>query len=288
MAAAASLGHRVESFLANVSDPDIGPVGWEELHDNLQAWADKNGPPAQDRAVLALASAERGPLGKGPPGGAGWLLKAFLGKSATLIDGLATKPPWEPSFIGNTSDPLQVGEYVFRTHKKLAISQLPGEDPSTLFAAGWCEDSLALAWTERLDVRGDLFPPDEYLAGELWPRFDRAQKRAALGDQQAAAQAARLLALIQPATFDEFEVSPQDGFVPLEMLAAWLTTLNHGDPVQLVREEGLIKPPDVDYEELNKSGLSYEAIQILGWVNHDYVEFQPAKGEDDEARRRAA
>src|SRR5262249_43555486 len=140
MAAAVSLGRRVEAFLASVANPHFEPVGWQELHDDLVQWAANHGAPAQDKAILARASAERGPLGKGEPGGAGWLLKAFLGKSATLIESLANKPRWTPRFIGNPNDTLQVGEYLYRTRKTLAIDELPGKDPSPLFAAGWCED----------------------------------------------------------------------------------------------------------------------------------------------------
>jgi SNF2-related domain/N-6 DNA Methylase/Helicase conserved C-terminal domain len=277
MATVSSLGHRVESFLASVANPDLEPVGWEELRDDLTQWATVHGSPAQDQAVLALAKAERGPLGKGPPGGAGWLLKAFLGKSSTLIASLDEKPRWTPRFLGNPNDPLQVGEHLYRSRKTLRIDELPGKDPSALFAVGWCEDSTASAWTERLDVRGHLLPPDEYLFGELWPRFDRAQARAALGDAQAAAQAARLIEIIKPATFDEIEVTPQDGFVPIEMLAAWLTTMNQRDPVELVREKGLVHVANVAYEDHDHSltSLSTDALLILGWVNHDYALFHP-------------
>ena len=282
MATVSSLGRRVESFLASVANPDLEPVGWEELRDDLTQWAAVHGSPAQDQAVLALAKAERGPLGKGSPGGAGWLLKAFLGKSSTLIASLAEKPRWTPRFLGNPNDPLQVGEHLYRSRKTLTIDELPGKDPSALFAAGWCEDSTAAAWTERLVVRGQLLPPDEYLFGELWPRFDRAQARAALGDAQAAAQAARLIEIIKPATFDEIEVTPQDGFVPIDLLAAWLMTMNHRDPVELVRDKGIVRLADVAYEDHDKSlsSLSTEALLILGWVNHDYVVFRPSVGED--------
>jgi superfamily II DNA or RNA helicase/predicted RNA methylase len=283
MATVSALGHRVESFLASVANPDLEPVGWEELHHDLKQWATVNGSPAQDKSVLALAKAERGPLGKGPPGGAGWLLKAFLGKSATLIASLAEKPRWTPRFLGNPKDALQVGEHLYRSRKTLTIDELPGKDPSALFAAGWCEDSTASAWGERVEVRGQLLPPDEYLFGELWPRFDRAQARAALGDAQAAAQAARLIEIIKPATFDEIEVTPQDGFVPIELLAAWLMTINHRDPVALVREKGLVHLANVAYEDHDKSltSLSTEALLILGWVNHDYEVFRPHAGDGE-------
>jgi superfamily II DNA or RNA helicase/predicted RNA methylase len=283
MLAVSSLGRRVEGFLASVANPDREPVGWEELRHDLLEWASLHGAPSLDAEVLGLASAERGPLGKGPPGGAGWLLKAFLGKSVTLIPSLAERPQWMPRFTGNKNDPLQWGDYLYRSRKTLTIDELPGQDPSALFATGWSEDSLAPAWTERLDARGQLVPPDEYLFGELWPKFDRAQARAALGDAQAAAQAKQLIELIQPATFDEIEVTPQDGFVPLDLLATWMATLNHGDPVALLRDKGLTLLANVAYEDHNKGlgGLSQEALLLLGWINHDYVVFQPQAGETE-------
>ncbi len=290
MAAAAALGRRVETFLAAMGVPDIEPVGWEELRSDLTQWADKYGPPARDRAVLALAAAERGTDGHGPSGGAGWLLKAFDDKRPDeLIKSLAERPTWQPSFIGDPSNPLQVGEYIYRAAKRLSIAQLPGEDPSGLFAAGWCEDSTDPAWTERLDVRGDLVPPDEYLFGELWPRFDRVKKRAALGDAQAAAQVTKLIEVIRPATLDDIEVTPQDGFVPLDLLGEWLTTLNLGDPVNLERHEGVVRLAGVAYEDHARDLLALQnvVLLILGWVNHDYVVFQPRVEEEqkiDEVR----
>ena len=208
---AVGLGRRVQAFLASVANPNHEPIGWDELHHNLSEWAETHGAPGKDQEVLVLAKAERGPRGHGEPGGAGWLLKAFLGASSTLIPPLAERPRWAPRFLGDANDPLQMGDYLYRTHKTLRIDELPGKDPSALFAAGWCEDSLSPAWTERLDVRGELFPPDEYLFGELWPKFNRADARGRLGDVQAAAQARRLLELIQPATFDEMESVPRTG-----------------------------------------------------------------------------
>jgi hypothetical protein len=122
-----------------------------------------------------------------------------------------------------------------------------------------------------------------------WPKFDRADARGKLGDVQAAAQARRLLELIQPATFDEIEISPQDGFIPLDLLATWLATINNGAAVHLVRDKGLVHLADVAYEDHERGllDLSQEALLCLGWVNHDYVVFQPYVGKDesvDEAR----
>jgi predicted RNA methylase len=283
MAAAVGLGRRVEAFLASVANPDHEPIGWDELHHDLTEWAETHGAPGKDKDVITLAKAERGPLGRGEPGGAGWLLKAFLGVSSTLIPPLEERPRWAPRFLGDANDPLQVGDYLYRTHKTLRIEDLPGQDPSALFAAGWCEDSLSAGWAERLDVRGELFPPDEYLYGELWPKFDRADARGRLGDVQAAAQARRLLEFIQPATFDEIEISPQDGFIPLDLVATWLATLNHGEAVHLVRDKGLVHLADVEYEDHGHGllDLSQEALLCLGWINHDYVVFQPYAGKDD-------
>ena len=284
MAVGAALGRRVEAFLASVANPDHEPIGWDELHHDLSEWAATHGAPGKDKSVIALAKAERGPLGRGEPGGAGWLLKAFLGASDRLIPALASRPRWEPRFLGDINDPLQVGDHLYRARKELWADDLPGKDPSALFAAGWCEDSTSPSWTERLDVRGKLFPPDEYLYGELWPKFDRADARGRLGDVQAAAQARRLLEIIRPATFDEIEITPQDGFVPLSLLEAWLATLNHGEAVHLVRDKGLVHLTDVAYEDHERGlmALSQEALLCLGWINHDYVVFQPYAGKDED------
>jgi predicted RNA methylase len=305
LAAAVALGRRVEAFLASVANPDVEPVGWNELHADLIEWVEAlddegqpaNGPPGKDRELLALAARELGPLGHDPPGGANWLLKAFVGKSERLIPSLANRPTWVPAFTGDANNPLHVGEYLFRTRGTVSVNDLPGQDASPLFAAGWSEDSTDPEWTERLEVRGTLFPPTDYLFGHIWPKFDRAERRAKLGDVQAAAQARRLLEVIQPASWDEIEVTPQDGFVPIELLAAWVAkALNHGTPVTLRREKGLVQVAGADYELHNADGflsLSGEAALCLGWVNHDYVVFQPYVAKDsndtvDEIRLRYA
>jgi hypothetical protein len=295
LGAAVALGKRVESYLAAISSGSEEPLGWDELRADLLDWTYRYRAPGKDKAILDLAATERGPLGKGQPGGAGWLLKAFIGKTEDLIPAFVERPRWAPVFSGNPDDPLQVGEYLFATNKRLTIGEVPGKDPAPLFAAGWAEDSTAPAWLESLDVRGELVPPDEYLAGDqLWQRFDRAEARAKLGEglaqddprlpvaHQAQAQARRLIEVIGPQTWDEIEVTPQDGFVPIDILADWLATQNYDERVPLVREDGLIQVAGGEYEQIAATrGLSHEALLCIGWINHDYFLFQPPTGEDE-------
>src|SRR5262249_10114807 len=154
LAVAVALGLRVQAYLASVADPEHEPIGWDELHRDLVAWAGGHGAPSKDADVLARAKAERGPSGENA-GGASWLLRAFISKTTTLIPALAERPRWAPRFIGDPNNPLHVAEHLYRTNKRLTLAELPGQDPGPLFAAGWCEDAPdRVAWAERLDVRG--------------------------------------------------------------------------------------------------------------------------------------
>jgi hypothetical protein len=101
---------------------------------------------------------------------------------------------------------------------------------------------------------------------------------------RAAAQLERLQATLQPAVFEDIEgVSPRQGWVPLELVEAWLNeALNaHYGRVRLVRQDGLVQVPGVDYDDLDEAALSADARWCVGWINHDKTVFKPSKRRDE-------
>lgn len=66
---------------------------------------------------------------------------------------------------------------------------------------------------------------DDYLTGDLWPKLDAAKAMAADGGalaEKAALQARKLEEVIGPKTLDDVEITMASGFVPTEVLQAWL------------------------------------------------------------------
>lgn len=278
LAAAVALGLRVDAYLAAVAATDSREPEhlWHELHDALAAWHSAHGNPWSSRKLHALVK-------KGVTG-AERFLSAFE-KSGKLIAGLRTKPVYHPRYRGRPDDVVAQAEMLYRTSRELTAGDLlafhrkqGGAHRTTdavieaLVDAGWAVDGEQ--WDRPM-------PMDDYLSGNLWPRVDRAQARGRKGDGVAATQARRLLEVISPAVFDDIEgVSPRQGWIPLEMVQAWLgETLNsrYGS-VELVRERGLVQVRGVDYEDIAKSWeLSAEARWCVGWINHDKTVFRPKK-----------
>lgn len=281
LAAAVAVGDRVDHYLAALTADAIEPQQlWHELHEALTAWHEAHGNPWAHRRLRTLVK-------KGVTG-AERFLTAFE-ESGKLIAGLRTRPVVEPRFRGRPDDVVAQAEMLYRTSRSLTAGDLlafhrkqGGPLRTTdavidaLVSAGWAVDGEA--WDQ-------LVPIDDYLTGHLWPKVDRAQARARSGDAVAAAQARRLLEAISPAVFDDIEgVSPQQGWVPLDLVQGWLseTLNNYYGTVELVRERGLLKVRGVDYEEIGDSHeLSAEARWCIGWVNHDATVFRPKKHRDE-------
>jgi hypothetical protein len=279
LASAVALGLRVDRYLAALAAQSSDePVQlWPELHEALLAWTSKHGHPR--------ASAELRTLFVQGNTGAERFLQAFT-KTGALIPGLATRPVWEPRYSGRPDDLVARAEWLYRTRRHLPLADLgQGEAVrrrlSELFEVGWCLDGK------------ELVPERDYLVGHLWPRYDRAVALA--DDVQAAVQARKLLEVIQPAVLDDIQgVSPRQGWVPLELVSAWLgETLNHHyGAVQLERREGLVQVVGLDYDHIEATReLSAATRWCIGWINHDKTTFRPKKRKEenlDEVRLKLA
>ena len=150
-------------------------------------------------------------------------------KNGTLTSALREPPSVAPKFSGQPDDVIAQAEALFRQQRSLTLAQLldfhskqggtrTREDALTaLFAAEWNLDGPA--WDQ-------LYPKDAYLAGnELWDRHDRAQERAARGDEQARVQMRRLIDAIKPAVFEDLgDIDPRHGYVPVSYTHLTLPT----------------------------------------------------------------
>jgi hypothetical protein len=272
---ALELGRRVGRYLAAVGADDAPRAAalWPELHAALVDLAKTQGNPRQRKDLRALAdngvsAAER-------------ILNAYT-RSGELIDALRAPPVVEPKYTGQPDDVVAQAELLFRQRRHLNIETLhkfhlsqggsadQADIVSTLVAKGWALDGEA--WDE-------LLPEDAYLTGiDLWAKHDRAQARAQQGDLIARSQVNRLLAAIDPVVFDDLtELRPNEGWVPIDVVADWLTEdLNSlYSPLSLIRADGL-------YEARTREGgprpvLAPATAAFLGWLNHDLATFTPPK-----------
>ncbi|MEZ5333597.1 MAG: SNF2-related protein [Thermoanaerobaculia bacterium] len=279
VASAVALGLRVDRYLAALSaqTSDEHVQLWPELHEALLAWTRKHGNPRTSADLNALVA--QGNVG------AERFLQAFT-RGGALIAGLATRPTWEPRYTGRPADAVALAEWVYRTRRKVTLADLGGSRAPVddLVAAGWCLDG------EKWD---DLVPERDYYVGNLWPKHDRAVAREF--GTVAQAQARRLLEVIQPAVLEDIQgVSPRQGWVPLQLVAAWMSeALNrHYGAVQLERREGLVQIVGLDYDRIDGAReLAAETRWCIGWLNHDKSTFKPRKRKDenlDEVRLKLA
>src|SRR5690606_13834064 len=130
-----------------------------------------------------------------------------------------------------------------------------------------------------------LRPSDAYLSGtDLWEPHDRAVARAQRGDEQAKIQARRLLEAIKPAVFDDLtDISPQHGYVPLDLIAGWISATLNGryGAIELERKDGFVQIRGHHYTEDEMPALATETLAFLGYYNHDPELFRPPQEKRD-------
>ena len=279
LAAAASLGLRVDRFLAAVAGGDSEePVQlWGELHTALTAWNVAHGNPHAHRPLQRLV--------KTGHTGAERFVAAFT-KSGQLIPGLRKRPVYVPRYTGSTDDVVAQAELAWRQRRSLTVERLLAfhhDQGGGLTQSQAVQRLLRAGWFLDGDGWDQLVPASHYLSGHLWPKYDRAAARANDGDVRAAAQAKRLIEVIAPAVYEDVDgVSARQGWVPLDLVAAWMAeSLNAGREVELVRQSGLVQVATSDYEEIKDDWtLRPEARWCIGWINHDKTVFRPRRRQD--------
>jgi len=281
---ALELGVRVSRYLAalGADEAERAALLWPELRAALQDFAAAFGNPARSAGLRALA--------KRDIAAAQQLLNAF-DRQGALAPALREPPSVTPRFSGPPDDVVAQAESLFRQQRALTVAQLldmharqggsrSREDAlAALLAAEWNLDGPA--WDE-------LYPKDAYLTGnELWARYDRAQARAARGDEQARIQARRLIDAIQPAVFEDLsDIDPRHGYIPLDLVSGWLSdTLNaRYGRVELERTGGFVQLRGHDYVDDTRPPVAPEVLAFLGYYNHDPELFKPPQ----EKRERGA
>jgi hypothetical protein len=282
---ALELGRRVGRYLAIVGadEADKAAQLWPELRAALGDFSDVAGNPWRDKAIRELAEGPRKVTA------AQQLLGAFE-KTGGLTLALREAPRIVPKFTGQPDDVLAQAQSLFRQQRELTLPQLLAfhrQQGGSLSDAAALAALLAADWNLDGDAWNELLPSDAYLTGsDLWARHDRANARAAAGDEQARVQVRRLLGAIRPATFDDLaEISPRHGYVPLEMVAAWISATLNGryGAVRLERKGGLVQILGHEYTDADLPPIAPETLAFLGFYNHDPELFRPAQERDRDA-----
>lgn len=265
--AAIVLGSRVAKYLSLLAAGDHAQTGrasalQPELFDALVAWRHNVGDrrnPWADRALQARTSdfAE---------------LVSFLSgfsDDGEVVPQIANRPVWEPRFEGSSEDIAAQAEWLYAVKRELTLEQLVEfrrtlgiftlEPLHThLIKAGWCFDD------------GRWLPERDYYSGLLWDRWSRARQLARAGDEQAAAQFARLDPLLKTARLDELDPEPRMPWVPILVTSAWFERWT-GKTVPLEWRDGLLQLQGLSYHELADD----PARLCLGYINHDLSYFTP-------------
>nr|WP_276603081.1 Eco57I restriction-modification methylase domain-containing protein [Nannocystis pusilla] len=271
---ALELGRRVGRYLAalGADDADRAAQLWPELYAALGDFTAHFGNPWRSKPLRELAEGARALVA------AQQLLNAFE-KSGGLVAALREAPAISPKFSGQPDDVVAQAEALFRQQRALNVAQLMRfheQQGGSLTPEAALGALMAADWNLDGDAWDQLMPADAYLSGsDLWERYDRAVAR---GDEQAKVQARRLLDAIKPAVFDDLtDISPQHGYVPLDLVAAWISaTLNaRYGTIELERKGGFVQLRGHDYTAEEQPALAPEALAFLGYYNHDPELFRP-------------
>ena len=273
---ALELGRRVGRYLVAVGadEADKAAQLWPELHAALVDFAATFGNPWRSKPLRELAEGRKLPAAQK-------ILGAFEKMGAIMV-ALREVPRIESRFSGQPDDIVAQAEAIFRQQRSLTVPQLMDfhkRHGGTLDVGAALAALYAAEWNLDGDRWDQLYPADAYTTGnDLWARHDRSQARAQEGDEQAKVQVRRLLDAIKPALFDDLtDISPQHGYVPLSLVAAWLSaTLNANyGAVELERDGGFVQIRGHAYTDDEPPPMAPETLAFLGFYNHDPELFKP-------------
>jgi hypothetical protein len=279
---AVELGQRVGRYLVAVGadEADKAAQLWPELHAALVDFAATFGNPWSSKPLRELAEGRKLPAAQK-------ILGAFK-KTGAIVAALRDEPRIESRFSGQPDDVVAQAETIFRQQRALTVPQLMAfhaRQGGTLDVDAALAALFAAEWNLDGDRWDQLYPADAYTTGnDLWARHDRSQARALKGDEQAKVQVRRLLDAIKPALFDDLiDISPQHGYVPLSLVAAWLSaTLNANyGAVELERDGGFVQIRGHAYTEDERPPMAPETLAFLGFYNHDPELFKPPQEKRD-------
>lgn len=286
-AEALQLARRVSAYFSDIAKGDESSTqraraAQPELREAVLAWHAQDPP-----AILRIA----GHLKRVPelqP-----LFSAF--SSGRIVASLETPPTFQARFQGNPDDIPALTTFLHGSdldttlegigefHRGLGGVKSAEQIRAELAAAGYAID------------QGRAIPAADYYSGALWERYDRATVLAAAGDEMAAVQASRLLDVIRPVGFADLQIEPRLGWVPAEVLTAFLRSFSASryrddQAYEVVRDGPFLTLKDVPYDSLPFLARDH-VYEILGYLNHDLSYFKPDRNKDenlDRARERRA
>lgn len=264
---AVALGARVAEFLTHLgaaSDSASAKTAaalYGELHEGLSAWQKSHAAgssPYHDRALQRAT--------KDFPE-----LTAFLSafeESGQLAPAFRTPPAYEPKYRGSAEDVIGQAQFLHATRRRFSTEALttlrtelgapelsPAALESALYAGGFCLDD------------GRWVPESDYYTGHLWPKYERARAESERGDPNAERQKARLLRLLAPPSITEIAPEPRMPWVPVDVLADWLSTWTQSTVPPLSREPSLLVLRDQAYSALEHADPRLKVA--LGYLNYD-------------------
>lgn len=285
---ALQLARRVSRYFADIAKGDPAATqraqaAQRELREAVLAWH------AQDSAEILRIAGKLKRLPELQP-----LFSAVDG--GRLVASLESAPVYQERFQGNPDDIPALALFlrasssetspdaIAEVHHSLGGGKTAAQIRAELAAAGFAFD------------QGSAIPPTEYYSGALWDRYDRASLQAAAGDEMAAVQAAKLIDVIRPASYAELDVEPRLGWIPAEVITAfvrWWSSKNYSDETafEVVRAGPFLTLKDLAYDVLPYN-VGKHIVELLGYLNHDLVyfkpDFKPQKENLDDVRERRA
>ncbi|MCB9883819.1 MAG: N-6 DNA methylase, partial [Planctomycetes bacterium] len=220
-------------------------------------------------------------LADGGNAGAQGYLQAFT-KAGALVYALTSEPTVVAKWPGDPDDIVAQADTVYKSRRELTINELASFHESVggrlerttmferLHAADWCFDN---------QDEQTLVPLKDYITGDLWPRHDLAA-RLAKTSAQWMLQFERLRGALKLATWTDIaeDASPTQGWVPIDLLSEWMSETQNEKygAIELVYREGLYQFKNVQYADTDyDANISWQAVLVLGWLNHDNVLFAP-------------
>lgn len=205
-----------------------------------------------------------------------------------LLASFHAPPEYVPRYAGASQDIAAQAEYLYSLRRQMSFAEVLAAHRSLhgklseaqmradLVGAGFCFDGEY------------VLPERDYYTGTLWERYERAKWAAEHGDAQAAAQAARLLDAIKPASWADLRPTPRLGWIPVEVLQEFLNTvlLKRAQASHVLLERsigGLLGVRGVSYGQLEESQAP-TTYQFIGYVNHDMSLFRlPVRRSENES-----
>jgi superfamily II DNA or RNA helicase len=283
LATAVTLGHRVADYLAERSQGTRRAVElWPELLRSLRDF--QRAPEVTELGVQNPWSwMDLRTLADQDVPGAQSFLNAFSKKTGELSPAILARPEVEETFRGDAGDLLAQADFLYRTRRRITIDdlyQFHRERGGTLSRPAMLDRLFRADWNLDGDGLREIMPLGEYVTGDLWQRIDAldaAANTGAFDRLQLSRQRDRLIAALGLVEFDDLsELSPADGYIPLDLLSDFASEVINGlASVPLERIKGLVQVVGEDYTTLTAASLKQETFHFIGWLNHDNTYFAP-------------